>query len=475
MTILYDILTSIVAMMVTLGILVTFHEYGHFRVARMFGVRVERFSIGFGKPIFRWLGKPEVGPLNEQGQPHRTEYVIGMLPLGGFVKMLGEQDEVSPALQALSFTHKTLAQRAAIVAAGPIANFLLAIVLYWLMFVSGVSGIAPVVGRVESQSLADQAGLMAQDEILSVDGQATNTWQEVRVRLLDRLGEDGALEFTVKSPDSSVIRVLDIPLQRWLADENEPDLLGNLGIVPFNQNLPARLDLILPEGRAAAAGLLPNDLIMAANGEPVKDWSQWLDIVRRNAEQDLDIAIERDQLLLPLTIRPAVRMTDSGTPELDANGQEQGYIGASVSIPRLPESMSRNVSYSVFSAVPRALQETWDNSVFVLVSLKKMLVGLISVKNLSGPLTIAQVAGQTVSYGLEYYLGFLAVLSISLGVLNLLPIPVLDGGHLFYYGIEALFRRPVPLKAQEWGMQVGVMLIACIMFLALYNDVNRLL
>jgi len=176
-----------------------------------------------------------------------------------------------------------------------------------------------------------------------------------------------------------------------------------------------------------------------------------------------------------LTLRPAVRVDAQGRPELDANGNEQGYIGASVRIPPLPEWMNRSVNYSPLAALPEAVQETWDNTVFVLVSLKKMLVGLISVSNISGPLTIAQVAGETASYGLEYYLGFLAVLSISLGVLNLLPIPVLDGGHLFYYGIEAVIRRPIPLKAQEWGMQVGVTLIACIMFLALYNDVNRLL
>lgn len=475
MSVIQDILTSVLAMMVTLGILVTFHEYGHYRVARWCGVRVERFAVGFGKPIFRWMGKPQPGIPGDDGQPHRTEYAICSLPLVGYVRMLGEQDEVGPELAPYSFTHKPLSQRAAIVAAGPIANFLLAVVLYWLMFMGGVSGLAPVVGRVEAPSLAAQAGLQAGDEILAVDGVETTTWQKVHERLLDRLGESGTLHLTVRASDTTLARELTVPLNRWLADAKEPNLLAELGIVPFNQTLEARLDQVLPEGRAAAAGLASGDLIISANGVAVVDWNHWLELVRTSPEQDLQLVVEREGMEVALTLRPAVRVDAQGRPELDANGNEQGYIGASVRIPPLPEWMNRSVNYSPLAALPEAVQETWDNTVFVLVSLKKMLVGLISVSNISGPLTIAQVAGETASYGLEYYLGFLAVLSISLGVLNLLPIPVLDGGHLFYYGIEAVIRRPIPLKAQEWGMQVGVTLIACIMFLALYNDVNRLL
>jgi regulator of sigma E protease len=475
MSVIQDIFTSLLAMMVTLGILVTFHEYGHYRVARWCGVRVERFSIGFGKPLARWFGKPQPGVPGDDGQPHRTEYAIGYLPLGGYVRMLGEQDDVSPELKPYSFTHKSLGQRAAIVAAGPIANFLLAIVLYWLMFMGGVSGLAPVVGRVDSAGIAANAGLMAGDEIVAVDGVPTATWQKVQERLLDRLGESGTLHLSVHAQNVTAQRELSLPLDRWLADAKEPNLLGELGITPFNQTLEARLDQILPDGRAAAAGLQSHDLILSANDEQVTDWTHWLDLVRTHPEQDLILRVERGGSEVGLTLRPAVRLDAQGKPELDAEGKEQGYIGASALVPELPEWMNRSISYSALAAMPQAVRETWDNSVFVLGSLKKMLIGLISVSNISGPLTIAQVAGETASYGLEYYLGFLAVLSISLGVLNLLPIPVLDGGHLFYYGVEAVIRRPIPLKAQEWGMQVGVTLIACIMFLALYNDLNRLL
>ncbi|MDR2212317.1 MAG: RIP metalloprotease RseP [Pseudomonadales bacterium] len=476
MSVIQDILISVLALVATLGILVTFHEYGHYRVARWCGVRVERFSVGFGKPLWRWYGKPQAGVPGDDGKPHRTEYVIAALPLGGYVRMLGEQGngEVSRKLKAFSFSHKPLAQRAAIVAAGPIANFLLAILLYWLMFMGGVSGLAPVVGRVEANSPAALAGLQGGDEIVAVDGVPTSTWQNVLTRMLDRLGETGALQLSVQTPDSNVPRELTLPLNRWLADANEPDVLRELGLIPFNRTIEARLDEVLPEGRAAEAGLQAGDLILSADGETVLDWNHWLEIVRQHPEQDLNLVVERGGAELGLMLRPALRLDALGQPELDAAGQEQGYIGAAVQVPQMPQWMNRSTRYSPFAALPKALDETWDNSAFVLASLGKMLTGLISVSNISGPLTIAQVAGETASYGLEYYLGFLAVLSISLGVLNLLPIPVLDGGHLFYYGIEALIRRPVPLKAQEWGMQLGLTLIACLMFLALYNDVNRL-
>jgi regulator of sigma E protease len=431
MSVIQDIFISVLAMMATLGILVTFHEYGHYRVARWCGVRVERFSIGFGKPLLRWFGKPQADIPGDGGQAHRTEYAIGFLPLGGYVRMLGEQDEVSDALKPYSFTHKSLAQRAAIVAAGPIANFLLAIVLYWLMFMGGVSGLAPVVGRVDNASPAAAAGLLAGDEIVAVDGVPTATWQKVQERLLGRLGESGALRLSVRAHDAALPHELLLPLERWLAGAKEPNLLADLGIVPFNQTLPARFDQVLPDGRAAAAGLKSQDLILSANGIAVVDWAHWLDIVRTHPEQDLILQVERGDSTLELTLRPAVRADARGRPELDAQGRQQGYIGAAVLVPEVPKWMNRSIRYSVLAAIPQALRETWNNSAFVLESLKKMLVGLISVSNIGGPLTIAQMAGETVSYGLSYYIGFLAVLSISLGVLNFLPIPVLDGGHLF--------------------------------------------
>ena len=467
-----SIIFSVLAMLVTLGVLVTFHEYGHYRVARLCGVQVERFSIGFGKIIFSWHGKPD--PKLPHAPP--TEFTICMIPVGGYVKMLGEQDQepIDPELRDAALNNKPLASRAAIFAAGPFANFVLAVVLYWLMFVTGVSGIAPVVGRVEQGSVAAQSGLQAGDEIREVDGVLTPTWQDVIIRMLDKLGESGTLKLVVAKHEASNTRELDIPVHNWLSGSENPDQLTDLGIVPFLRNVPAVLETVQPDGRAKAAGLLPGDLITSGNGHLVVDWNDWLKLVHDNPETNIEVGIVRQQLPLQLTLRPAIRMAKNGLPELDSKGQQQGFIGASVEAPKLPEWMNRSVRYNPLSAIPHALRETWNNSVFVLVSMKKMLIGLISLKNISGPITIAQVAGKTASIGFEYYISFLAVLSVSLGIFNLLPIPVLDGGHLLYCGMEALLRKPVPRRFQEWGLQFGLLLVAGFMFLALYNDVSRL-
>ncbi|MFL2840879.1 MAG: RIP metalloprotease RseP [Pseudohongiellaceae bacterium] len=459
MEILQTLSINIIAMVVTLGILVTIHEFGHYWVARRCGVKIECFSIGFGKSIFSWYRD-------------ETEYRIAILPLGGYVKMFGEQDaDISENEKALAFNHKTLWQKTAIVSAGPLANLFLAVALYWVMFMTGVSGFAPVVGNLAPDSPVALVGMRGGDELISVDGEQTRTWQEVRIALLERLGEDGAIDLSFVSPGSDLISDISIRINRWLIDDGEPDVLGALGIIPYRLDIPAIIGEIVPESRAEQAGLLPQDEILTVNQLELSGWLHWVDIVREKPEQDLLIQVRRQQQILGLTIRPEI--------SIDNNGDQIGYIGASVTVPEvmptLPEEMNRAVSYSPFAALPYAFTETWDNGIFILDSIKKMIVGLISVENLSGPITIAQIAGQTATFGLEYYLSFLAVLSISLGILNLLPIPVLDGGHLFYYLIEAIIRRPVPGKVQAVGMQLGLFIIVSIMFIAFYNDINRLL
>ncbi len=484
---LQEIIINIAALIVTLGILITIHEYGHFWVARRCGVKVERFSIGFGKPLLRWNGRDG------------TEYIIAVLPLGGYVKMLGQDDtdvvgEIPQEKQHMAFNYKPLWQRAAIVSAGPIANFLLAILVYWLIFMAGVEGVAPVVSDVEQNSLAYNAGLRAGDEILAVDGVETLTWQTVTMQLLDRLGESGTLQLRVKlaNSTSSTARGKDIiiALDRWQLGSTEPMPLKSLGITPYRLDIPALIGEIIPGGRAEEAGLEVNDVIIRVNGKSLAGWFSWVEIVRSNAEKDLNIVVERGILNKNLVIRPAakqlmeskvkskVKSEVKSEVKRGAEAQWAGYIGAGVQvpdpIPSLPESMRREQHYNFISAWQPAINETWNKSVFILKSIKKMVSGLISVKNLSGPITIAKVAGETASYSLQVYLGFLAVLSISLGVLNLLPIPVLDGGHLLYYFIEFVIRRPVPEKMQMLGLQLGVLIISSIMIMALYNDVTRL-
>jgi len=473
-----SIIFDIGAMLLTLGILVTFHEFGHFWVARKCGVKVEKFSVGFGRPLLKWREKPRTvstqsGPASQQ---EGTEFVIAAIPLGGYVKMLGEQDhEVPDEQKQFAFNHKPLSQRAAIVAAGPAANFLLAILLYWAIFMSGVSDFAPVLGKIAPDSISANAGLEYGDEIVAVDNKQTRTWQEVRKQLLDRLGETGTMHMQVQKPDGTRVRELQLPLQSWLAGATEPDILGSLGITPIYMDIPPRIGQVLPGGRAEASGMQAGDLVLSANGSAIQGWDEWVTVIRENPETDINVDVERDGQTQSLVIRPAYLLDDSGNPQLDQQGRRQGSIGAGVEIPVLSEDLVRDIQFSPVAALGEAVSETWENSIFVLVAIKKMIVGLMSVNNISGPITIAQIAGDSASDGIEYFIGFLAILSISLGVMNLLPIPVLDGGHLFYYAIEAIIRKPLPEGVQEMGLRFGLLVIAGIMFIAFYNDINRLL
>ncbi len=460
-----EFIVSVLALIVTLGILVTVHEFGHFWVARRCGVKVLRFSIGLGKAVKSWIGRDGV------------EYVIAPIPLGGYVKMLGQEDitvadtkEIPTSQQHLCFAYKPLWQRMAIVAAGPIANFLLAIFIYWLINISyGINGIAPVINGISENSSADRAGLQVGDEIIAVDSEETIIWQQVSLQMLNRLGETGELVVTVNPYDSSTSRDITIPIQAWLRSDVEPDPVTDLGIVRLE--IPARIAEVVTGGRAERDGLRAGDEIISVNGESILGWSHWVAVIRSNPELALDVIVKRGESEAGLEIRPELVTLSNGTAI--------GRIGASVQETALSEildsEMQRHISFNAFTAIQPALQETWNNSVFVLDSIKKMVIGLISVRNINGPITIAQVAGETASYGLEVYLGFLALLSICLGVFNLLPIPVLDGGHLFYYTVEAIMGRPVPERVQTWGLQLGLSLIFGIMILAIYNDVNRLL
>jgi regulator of sigma E protease len=464
MTMLMNFFISLLALIVTLGILVTVHEFGHFWVARRCGVKVLRFSIGFGKAVKTWIGKDGV------------EYVLAPIPLGGYVKMLGQEDTSSTAgdvplsQRHLSFAYKPLWQRMAIVAAGPIANFLLAIFVFWIIYVSyGINGIAPVINGVVEESPAYVAGLRTGDEILAVDGEETIIWQQVTMQLLARMGETGNLVLTIDPVDSNSLRDVSIPVISWMGDETEPNPVSSLGIVLIE--IPAIIAGVVAEGRAESGGLLAGDEIVSVNGRAIRGWTHWVEVIRSNPELELDTVVQREGIKTAIVLRPATKTLEDGS----VIGSIGAYVQETSFSELVPPEMQREVSYNPISAIQPALQETWDKSVFILAAVKKMVVGLISVKNINGPITIAQIAGQTASYGIDVYLGFLALLSISLGVLNLLPIPILDGGHLMYYMIEAVTRRPVPERIQAWGLQLGLLLISGIMVLAVYNDVSRLL
>lgn len=451
-----DLLQTILATIVTLGLLVTVHEYGHFWVARRCGVKVLRFSVGFGKALYTKVDR------------HGTEFTIAAIPLGGFVKMLDEREgPVADEELSQAFNRKPVGQRIAIVVAGPAANFLFAIFAYWLMFMTGTTSVAPVVGQVASDSLAAKAGLQAQHEILSVDGVTTTSWQKVSMQLLNHVGDSDVIELEVSPFAKNSPQSLSIPLQNWLAETETPDVLGGLGIKPFRPVVPALVSQVVAGSAADVARLQPQDLVLSVDGTPVRVWSELVDYVQKRPGEKVLLEIERAGNNLFQTVILGTHTDDEG--------RITGRLGVAVQPPEWPEEMRRDSKRSLPVAFGEALQQTWDMTVLILVSIKKMLTGLISIKNLSGPITIAQVAGDSVEHGLETFLSFLAYLSISLGVINILPIPMLDGGHLMYYLAELVRGKPVPEKVQMLGLRIGIGIIMTLMFFALYNDFMRLM
>ena len=450
-----DLLFTLLATVVALGLLVTIHEYGHFWVARRCGVKVLRFSIGFGPALYSWHDR------------RGTEYVIAGIPLGGYVKMLDEREGPVPEEELdQAFNRKDVKQRIAIVAAGPLANFLLAIVAFWIIAVLGVTTIAPVIGPVEPGSIAERAGLSEGLEILEVDGSATPTWHEVNLQLIRRLGETGQLQMVAREGQGSVPQSFTLQLQDWLRGADQPDPVGALGLASWKPEVPPLIGQVSPDGAAAAAGLHPGDLIVAIDGQPVSDWlTDVVPAIQASAGQPLELSVERAGRIQTLSMTPASREQD---------GKLIGFIGAGIEAFEWPEHMMRSISHNPLSAIPVAVMKTWDMTALTLDSLKKMITGLVSAKNLSGPITIAKVAGASAKSGVESFLGFIAYLSISLGVLNLLPIPVLDGGHLVYYVTEWIRGKPLSERIQGWGLQIGLTLIVGVMLFAIYNDISRL-
>lgn len=450
-----DSLLTVLWFLVALGVLVTFHEFGHFYVARRCGVKVLRFSVGFGKPLWSWYDR--------QG----TEYAIAGIPLGGYVKMLDEREgEVPEHDRHRAFNNKHPWQKIAIVAAGPVANFILAILLFWIMVIPGTTDLAPVIGKVTPDSVADHAGLASGQEILAVDGVPIRTWSDLNRQLMTRLGESGVITFNVKYPDSDLQYESEAVLEDWLRGVDEPNPVEGLGLSLWRPPFESVIASVVDGSPAQEAGLQQGDRIVALDGQAVTEWPALVEYVRARPEQSMTLNYERDGRSYTTDLRPN-RVTLE-------NGRSVGQIGVMPVSPEWPEHMLRTREYSVVGAFVKGVDKTWETTEFVLLSLKKLVLGEISTKNLSGPITIAKVAGASAKAGMSYYVGFLALLSISLGVFNLLPIPVLDGGHLLYYLIEVVKGSPVSEKVQTAGYQVGLVLVAGLMVMALYNDLMRL-
>ncbi|MCL4133271.1 UNVERIFIED_CONTAM: hypothetical protein GTU68_045455 [Idotea baltica] len=439
---------SAIAFVIALGILIAFHEFGHFWVARKVGIKVLKFSVGMGKSLWTRVGKVD-----------GTEYTIAAIPFGGYVRMLDERvDKVPPGERHRAFNQKPLWARAAVVIAGPLANFLLAIAAYWLVFMIGISGIAPLLGNIAPDSPAAAGGFESEDKLLSINGTATPSWSDARLVLLDSsLNPDEPALIEVETASGSITtRELELGEIDVLKDSGDP--IAKMGFSAWYPEIEAIVGTVVDGDPAALAGMQSGDRVVSVDGQSIENWTDFVLAVRPNAGKQLAMVIERDGQTQNLVMTPAA---------VTVNDETIGRVGVSVDQSTNVIDKSRvTVKYPVGTAFVKALQRTWDMTTLTLRMLGKLVTGQASLDNISGPISIAQYAGQSASIGIDHYINFIAMISISLAVLNLLPIPMLDGGHLVYFAVEAVTRRPVSTHySYLWGSNLAG-LLGWLMFLA---------
>lgn len=449
------VVISVFAFLVAISCLVVVHEFGHFWVARRFGIKVERFSVGFGKPLFRTYDK--LG----------TEYVLSSIPLGGYVALFGERGQTIPrADQSLAFSTKPVWVRMLVILAGPLFNFLFAILAYWVVFLLGISVLIPVLGKVPANTPASLAGLHQNQEIVSIEDHPTNSWEDVSKELLHYVGEEKAIDLTVKNRSTGKLEKKVLDLSHWETDASEPNWLVSLGLTPMDP-VPAEIAGLLPEYPAEQAGLQIGDVIVAIDGVAVHSRSDVAEMIQARPAKNIEVEVRRHDQVRKL-------MFETGTKEND--DRKVGFIGIEfVQLTEYPQDMVRLERFGVLLSLQKAIKKTGEFSLLTLEVLKKMILGKMSARHINGPLVIADHAGKTVMMGLKKFLDFLALISVSLGVLNLLPIPLLDGGHFFFCVIEWVTGRSVPNLAYRIGMWAGGILLVAFMMLAFYNDLLYLL
>jgi regulator of sigma E protease len=435
---------------IAISILIAVHEFGHFWVAKRLGVKVLRYSIGFGKPIW-----------SKRAGKDQTEYVIASLPLGGYVKMLDEREgEVAEADLPRAFNRQALWKRFAIVLAGPMFNFIFAIVAYWLVLVLGVTGLKPIIGNVAPDSPAAVAGLKPHAQIVSVEGERTHTWSAAFQSMLPVIVDQGMLHLTTRDKAGHESNyVLD--LAGLDIDKTAQDPFKALGIEQFDP-IPAKINKVKDDYPAQKAGLQAGDTIVQIDDQAINGWTDLARYISKRPDQTLQFTVDRDGQRRQLQIT---------TTTLETNGKKRGVIGIEP-VPFDKQYLGEQ-AYSLLPATGQAFVKTWESSVLMIKLLGKIVTGDVSVKNLSGPINIAVIAGESASLGLERFIGFLALVSISLGILNLLPIPVLDGGHLMFFVVEAVKGRPVSEETEMVGQRIGIALLLMLMAVAFYNDITR--
>lgn len=449
-------MVTLFAFLLTLGLLITIHEYGHYLVARLCGVKVLQFSIGFGRALVkRKFGRDG------------TEFILAVFPLGGYVRMLDEREApVAEQELARAFNRQPVWKRMAIVAAGPLANLLLAVALYWVLFMGGVTGLKPVLGDVAEGSAAARASMKAGELVRKIDDVPVASWQDVRWLILQQSMKSSRVEIEAANGNNET-HLHQLDLSDLAHDDPERDILEQLGLSPYQPAMPARVGEIIDGGAAQRDGLQVGDTIISVNGMPITGWEAFVGVVRENPGKVLPVKVAREGREVTLQLKP-----DSAKE----GGKQIGRIGAAYRMEQHElDRLLVEIRYAPLPALSHAIGKTWDTSVFSLKMLGNMLTGAISWKGVSGPVTIASYAGQSAQIGWKAFLTFLALVSISLGVLNLLPIPVLDGGHLMYYMVEILKGSPVSERAMEVGQKIGLALLGLLMACALYNDINRII
>lgn len=451
-----DLIITIGAFVTALGILIAFHEFGHYWVARRVGVKVLRFSIGFGRPLYRrYFGAD------------KTEFVIAAIPLGGYVKMLGEyDDEYSEDEAGRAFPNKPLWARMAVVAAGPVFNLVLAIIIFWGFYAVGINGLKPVVGEVRVDSAAAKAGFRPDDELLDIDGRRVQVWGQHRLYLFRRALAREHVVVRVRDADGLVhARTLDLSLIP-VADIDQ-HLIARLGLIRVYPPFPPVVGELIPDYPAMAAGLRVGDRIVSVDGIKVADFDTLRSYVHKKPGTEVRIELMRGDERIIVQLVPRMRTLKDGA--------QIGLVGISPLEIEIPQALRAHRTHGPIEAFGVAVDQTWNMSVLTLEMLWRMLTLEVSSKNLSGPITIAHYAGKSAQIGLDGFVWFIAIISISLGVLNLLPIPVLDGGHLMVYCIEAVIRRPLSDAVMTWMQQIGMLLLFMLIALAIYNDLTRFL